>query len=367
MSSNVTSMVGCRMKTLSLNTTCSQVQLSVIASVVSMSVGILSNTLALFILVKAYRRFHLKSKASFLLFASGLVVTDFLGHLVNGSLALYVYRFRREWKVFDPKHTLCEFFGASMVFFGLSPLLLGSIMAVERCIGVTRPLFHSTILTSHHMKKLLSLTWLLALLVAVLPILAHRPYQVQHSQSWCFFAMDGTRDWLDLFFLLLFSVLGLLALFVSMVCNTVTGIALLQSKLRNDQHRKGTSHHFEMICQLLAIMLVSCVCWGPFLVSIISHSIWTHDQHAYVQMLLVVRMATWNQILDPWIYILLRKEVLRKLFLMTTDCSSHRPQIHYKWNYSTPKSSMQTNDTADSFSLEGHIVFYNAAEAMPYV
>ena len=31
---------------------------------------------------------------------------------------------------------------------------------------------------------------------------------------------------------------------------------------------------------------------------------------------MMVRMATWNQILDPWVYILLRKAVLRKLYLV---------------------------------------------------
>ncbi|KAJ8375341.1 hypothetical protein SKAU_G00059210 [Synaphobranchus kaupii] len=370
MSSNRTSLTGCRgVIDRSFNTTFTQVEPSVIASVVSMTVGILSNTLALFILVKAYRRFHLKSKASFLFFAIGLVVTDLLGHLINGSLVLYVYRFHKDWMVFDPQHTLCGFFGASMVFFGLSPLLLGSVMAVERCIGVTRPLFHSTALTSHHMKKLLGLTWLLALLVATLPILAHRPYQVQHSQSWCFFALEGACDWLDLFFPLLFSVLGLLALFISILCNTVTGVTLLRSKLRSDQHFKGTSHHFEMICQLLVIMLVSCVCWGPFLVTVIHRSTEDHDQHSEIRMLLAVRMATWNQILDPWVYILLRKAVLKKLFLVTSHCCGRPFQTLYKWNCSTLKGSMHTTVSLSRptcFSTESHSMPDTAIRATPH-
>lgn len=29
-----------------------------------------------------------------------------------------------------------------------------------------------------------------------------------------------------------------------------------------------------------------------------------------------VRLATWNQILDPWVYILLRRTVLRKIYLI---------------------------------------------------
>lgn len=268
MSANGSPETDCRSEVRATNTTCSQKELSVTASVISMTVGILSNSFALFFLVKAYRRFHLKSKASFLLFASGLVVTDLLGHLINGSLVLYVHSYRKKWENFDPHHILCTLFGACMVFFGLSPLFLGSAMAVERCMGVTKPFFHSTAVARHRMRRLLGLTWLLAALVAILPVLLWRPYRVQDSRSWCFFQMEGLRDWLDVFLPLLFSMLGLLALLTSIVFNSLTSCTLLLSRLRRKRHCRSTSHHSEMICQLLTIMLVSCVCWGPLLVRI---------------------------------------------------------------------------------------------------
>lgn len=34
-------------------------------------------------------------------------------------------------------------------------------------------------------------------------------------------------------------------------------------------------------------------------------------------MVMGVRLATWNQILDPWVYILLRRTVLRRIYLIT--------------------------------------------------
>lgn len=33
-------------------------------------------------------------------------------------------------------------------------------------------------------------------------------------------------------------------------------------------------------------------------------------------MVMGVRLATWNQILDPWVYILLRRAVIRKIYLI---------------------------------------------------
>ncbi|KAK0155949.1 Prostaglandin F2-alpha receptor [Merluccius polli] len=320
MSTNGSSESRCRAEVRATNSTCSPNDPSVAASIVSMTGGIFSNSLALFILVKSYHRIRLKSKASFVLFASGLVVTDLLGHLVNGSLVLFIYSSHKRWEAFDPDRILCSFFGASLVFFGLSPLFLGCAMAVERCVGVTRPLFHSTAVAPRHVKRLLGFTWVLAALVAGLPLILWRPYQVQHSRSWCFFREEEPRDWLDMLLPLVFSMLGLLALLLSVVCNTLTSGALLQSKLRRRHRCRGTRYHLEMIVQLLAIMLVSCVCWGPLLIYVIVLTARTEDEPAsFSLLLLLVRMATWNQILDPWVYILLRKAVLRKLYLVLHD------------------------------------------------
>lgn len=266
MSANGSSETRFRSEVGGSNSTCCHKELSVSASVFSMTVGICSNGAALFILIKSYRRLRIKSRAFFLLFASSLVVTDLLGHLVNGSLVLFVYRFQRDWEAFDPHSIVCGVFGACMVFFGLSPLFLSGAMAVERFIGVTKPIFHSTVLSSQHVKRLLGLTWLLAVLVALLPVLLQRPYEVQSSRSWCFFNMEGPQDWLDVLPPLVFSVLGLAALLLSIVCNTLTSCALVLGRLRSKRRCGGTSYHVEMICQLLAIMLVCCVCWGPLLV-----------------------------------------------------------------------------------------------------
>ncbi|KAF3691004.1 Prostaglandin F2-alpha receptor [Channa argus] len=348
MSVNESSDEGCRPVVRPSNSTCSQKELSVTASVVSMTVGIFSNSLALFILIKSYNQLRIKSRASFLLFASSLVVTDLLGHIINGSLVLFVYSSHKRWEMFDPYRIVCSIFGVCMVFFGLSPLFLGSAMAVERCIGVTRPIFHSTVLAPHHMKKLLGLTWLLAAAVAMLPVLLWRSYRVQSSRSFCFFHLKEPKDWLDVFLPLLFSLLGLLALLISIVCNTLTSCTLLQAKLRHKLHHKGTSYHVEMICQLLAIMLVSCVCWGPLLIHVTTVSARARDESASFNLLMVVRMATWNQILDPWVYILLRRAVMKKIFMLLYCCWSSKSRRLHQWQCSMLRSSTSTSGAGQS-------------------
>lgn len=63
------------------------------------------------------------------------------------------------------------------------------------------------------------------------------------------------------------------------------------------------------------------------------------DQASYTHMLLVVRMATWNQILDPWVYILLRKAVLKRLFLVALRLCSPHLKMKLQWQGITQESS----------------------------
>ncbi|XP_043856854.1 prostaglandin F2-alpha receptor [Dromiciops gliroides] len=337
------------------NTTChTENRLSVFFSVIFMTTGILSNTLAIAILMKAYQRFRQKSKASFLLFASGLVITDLFGHLINGAIAVFVYVSNKDWFSFDQSNVLCNIFGMCMVFFGLCPLFLGSVMAVERCIGVTKPIFHSTKMTSKHVKMMLAGVCLFAIFIAVLPILGLRPYQIQASRTWCFYNTETIHDWEDRFYILLFSFLGLLALATSFLCNAITGITLLRVKFKNQQHRQGRSHHFEMIIQLLAIMCVSCICWSPFLVTMASIGINGGDSlQTCERVLFALRMATWNQILDPWVYILLRRAVLKNLYKVTRRCCGVNAIVSlHAWELSSIKNSLKVAAISESPTVE---------------
>ncbi|MXQ82115.1 hypothetical protein E5288_WYG007937 [Bos mutus] len=311
-------------------------------------VGILSNSLAIAILMKAYQRFRQKYKSSFLLLASALVITDFFGHLINGTIAVFVYASDKDWIYFDKSNILCSIFGICMVFSGLCPLFLGSLMAIERCIGVTKPIFHSTKITTKHVKMMLSGVCFFAVFVALLPILGHRDYKIQASRTWCFYKTDEIKDWEDRFYLLLFAFLGLLALGISFVCNAITGISLLKVKFRSQQHRQGRSHHFEMVIQLLGIMCVSCICWSPFLVTMASIGMNIQDfKDSCERTLFTLRMATWNQILDPWVYILLRKAVLRNLYVCTRRCCGvHVISLHV-WELSSIKNSLKVAAISD--------------------
>ncbi|MCI4385161.1 hypothetical protein PGIGA_G00047170 [Pangasianodon gigas] len=317
------------------------------AAGLSMTLGVLSNIVALFILAKAYARLRRRSKATFLLFASSLVATDLAGHIIPGAVVLRFYS--NGVGTSPPTHAdaTCQFLGGSMVFFGLCPLFLGSAMAAERCLGVTQPLLHARLVSGTRTKMALVLIWLAALAVALLPAVRLGEYTYQHPWTWCFIrVLGGVKD-TDLAFMLLFSALGLGSLAMSLVCNTVSGITLVRARLRRRKcHRRtAKSHDIEMVAQLLGIMITSCICWSPLLIfglmSVTNRHNVSREEDMYYKKLMVmgVRLASCNQILDPWVYILLRRAVLRKIYQLTTGRTDMRGSTFRRWEISSLQSS----------------------------
>uniref|UniRef100_A0A8C3HCK1 Thromboxane A2 receptor n=1 Tax=Chrysemys picta bellii TaxID=8478 RepID=A0A8C3HCK1_CHRPI len=303
----------------------------------SMMLGAVSNVVALAILAQSYARFRRRSKATFLLFASSLVITDFAGHVIPGAFVLQLYATRQKWDTMDSTGAMCQFFGACMVFFGLCPLFLGCVMAVERCVGVTRPLLHSSLVTSVRTKLTLLGLWASALGIALLPIFSFGTYTIQYPGTWCFIKVQPVEDWCEVTFALLFSLLGLASLLVALVCNTLSGLSLVRARLRAERkcgQRRAKAHDIEMVVQLVGIMVVSCICWSPILVSEGAGSLHYQDL-----LLLGVRLASWNQILDPWVYILLRRAVLRKLYGVLCRQPPAKGSRFERWEVSSFQSS----------------------------
>lgn len=87
----------------------------------SMTLGAVSNVLALALLAQASGRLRRRRSATtFLLFVASLLATDLAGHVIPGALVLRLYTAGR-----SPSGGTCHFLGGCMVFFGLCPLLLG--------------------------------------------------------------------------------------------------------------------------------------------------------------------------------------------------------------------------------------------------
>lgn len=228
--------------------------------------GLMSNFIAFLVLLKSFRRTQSRSRSSFLIFLGGLVVTDFSGLLVTGSIVISFHQTQFNWRLLDPDCHFCNFMGMSMVFYGLCPLLLGTTMAVERFIGINRPFARFTAMPRSRTVSMVLIVWLVAGLIALLPVTVLGSYHIQLPGSWCFFNISFKGS--DLAFSLLFSFTGLLSIAVSFLLNTVSFVTLIKVCCKQDRAQRRRDHEIEMMVQLLLIMVIESICWCPLLVSL---------------------------------------------------------------------------------------------------
>ncbi|XP_056459970.1 thromboxane A2 receptor isoform X1 [Gadus chalcogrammus] len=280
-------------------------------SAVFSSLGLTSNLIALVVLAKAYQRTRSRSRSFFLTFLGGLVTTDFMGLLVTGTIVLTYYLTGFDWRQLDPRCHFCNFFGMSMVFYGLCPLLLGAAMAIERFVGINRPFARSASMPGSRAVCMVLVVWTFAGGLALLPLAGVGSYHLQPPGSWCFINISSRGG--DRVFSLLFSAVGLASIAVSLVLNTVSVGTLVRVCCGQDRGQRRRDYEVEMMVQLLLIMVIATLCWCPLLV-FIAQTVLSGRPLQIRRLLLFLRFATCNQILDPWVYILFRRAVLQRFY-----------------------------------------------------
>ncbi|NWS31308.1 TA2R protein, partial [Polioptila caerulea] len=282
-------------------------------------IGLCSNLFALCVLLSSSRKLSSQARSSFLIFLCGLVVTDFMGLLVTASVIIPYHFTKFSWAKVDPDCHLCNFLGFSMVFFGQCPLLLGATMAGERFLGINRPFSRSTSLSKRRAWAIVGLVWGFSCLLGLLPVFGLGQYTLQFPGSWCFLTL--LPDTGDVIFCLLFALLGILSVLLSFVLNTVSVVTLCRVYHDRESVQRRRDSEVEMMVQLVGIMIIATICWMPLLIFIVQKVLQHLPGQARVlptdtqEMLLIyIRMVTWNQILDPWVYILFRRAVLQRVY-----------------------------------------------------
>ncbi|KAF4083159.1 hypothetical protein AMELA_G00136810 [Ameiurus melas] len=273
--------------------------------------GLSSNLFAFVVLVNSFKQTHSRSRSSFLLFLCGLVVTDFMGLLVTGAIVVTFHITHFNWMKLDPYCHFCNFMGMSMVFYGLCPLLLGASMAVERFVGITRPFARSINMSKSRVCTIMASVWVAAGCISLLPLFGLGSYHLQIPGSWCFLNISSMP--LDMAFCLVFSLVGLTSLAVSFILNTVSVVTLLKVCCGQDSTQRRRDYEVEMMVQLILIMVIASICWYPLLV-FIAQTVLSASKLDIRKLLLYIRFATWNQILDPWVYILFRRSILKRIY-----------------------------------------------------
>ncbi|KAK3576170.1 hypothetical protein CHS0354_016978 [Potamilus streckersoni] len=317
--------------------------LSVSTPVLMMSFGILGNIIALIVLYTATKEVR---RTVFYTLLAGLAWTDLTGQILVSPIAVIMYANNLEWVGGEP---LCKYHAFMMVAFGMITPLLVCTMALERLLALRFTYFYARVVTRRKAQITIIICWIFVLVYCSLPLIGFGSFEHQFPGSWCFlnFHREST---MDIVYAYIYAIFNILVIVVIVVFNAAVIFTLIKMKkvrkINNSpsierresvkpKSKLKVETETQMVWFLCAITIVFCTCWMPLNINILINQI--TGQISYPTDLIGVRMAGINQILDPWLYILLRKAIIMKGFRFI------KYFITDKRKYQSPTRSNQKN------------------------
>ncbi|XP_076859676.1 prostaglandin E receptor 4 (subtype EP4) a [Brachyhypopomus gauderio] len=289
--------------------------------------GVIGNLIAIVVLCKSRKE---QKESTFYTLVCGLALTDLLGTVLASPVTIATY-VKGSWPDGDP---LCQYFGFVLLFFSLAGLSIICAMSVERYIAINHAYFYN----DHVDKKLAGFTlfaiYVSNILFCALPSMGFGEVKMQYPQTWCFIDWRTNKTTHAAFSYMYAGVSSVLIL-STVICNILVCVALIRmhrrfvrrTSLGTDQGRaseSGRNRNFgrlagaelQMVVLLIATSAVVLICSIPIVVQVFVNQMYKVPVEIRLDKnpdLLAIRFASTNPILDPWIYILLRKTVLMKL------------------------------------------------------
>ncbi|XP_048851312.1 prostaglandin E receptor 4 (subtype EP4) a isoform X1 [Brienomyrus brachyistius] len=314
--------------------------------------GVVGNVIAIVVLCKSRRE---QKETTFYTLVCGLAITDLLGTLLASPVTIATY-VKGSWPGGDP---LCQYFGIILLFFSLAGLSIICAMSIERYMAINHAYFYN-----HYVdQRLAGLTLLSIYIVSIsfcaLPSMGLGEVKKQHPQTWCFI------DWRSnvsrhAAFSYMYAGFSSFLILATVICNALVSSALIRmhrrfvrrTSLGKEQGESGdlrrrrsfrrmAGAEIQMVILLIFTSAVILICSIPLVVQVFVNQLYQPEVELRLEKnpdLQAIRFASVNPILDPWIYILLRKTVLLKVkekikWLFCKIGSRHKQQhregVHY--------------------------------------
>ncbi|XP_077137563.1 prostaglandin E2 receptor EP4 subtype [Ranitomeya variabilis] len=288
--------------------------------------GVVGNLIAIVVLCKSRKE---QKETTFYTLVCGLALTDLLGTCLVSPVTIATY-LQSRWPGGD---ALCEYTSFILLFFGLSGLSIICAMSVERYLAINHAYFYS-----HYVDKRLAGLTLCAIyasnvLFCALPSMGLGRSTLQYPHTWCFidwrsnvstqaaysYMYAGFSSFLILV-TVLFNVLvcaALIRMHRQFVRRTSLGTdTRITDFRRRRSFRRMAGVEIQMVMVLVVTSVVILICSSPLVVRIFINQLYQPPVEKDIASnldLKAIRLASINPILDPWIYILLRKTVLSKV------------------------------------------------------
>ncbi|XP_004542433.2 prostaglandin E receptor 4 (subtype EP4) c [Maylandia zebra] len=301
---------------------------SLITSATMFAVGVLGNLIAIVVLCVSKKE---QKETTFYTLVCGMAITDLLGTCFTSPVVIATYVSSR-W---PGGALLCHFFSFSMLFFGSAGMSILCAMAVERYLAINHAYFYSQHIDRTMARFALLVTYLANIVLCIMPSFGFGQHVSQIPGTWCFLDWRA-MDPLGACYSFLYGGVMIMLIAVTVLCNlavcrTLVGMNQRTGIVRTELCEQGCSRRrfprlpsvtsaaeIQMFWLMILMTIVFLVCSIPLVVRIFVNQLYGPSYISagmkpdYRSDLLAVRFASFNPILDPWVYILCRKNLLLK-------------------------------------------------------
>ncbi|XP_068174574.1 prostaglandin E2 receptor EP4 subtype-like [Antennarius striatus] len=278
--------------------------------------GAIGNLIAIIVLSVSKQE---RKSSAFYTLVCGLAVTDLLGTCLASPLTIANYL---DQNILEQQH-VCEFLSFLLLFFSLAGLSIICAMAAERYLAICCPYTYQRCAVDRRFaQRLLLFLYTSHILFCSLPMMGMAGSELQPSGTWCFIDWR-TNEPIAAAYSILYGGVSLLLILGTIMLNlAVCGALLLmrqrtvtrsvtRASVRERWRALSSAAETQMMAVLVMTSVVVLACSAPLVVRVFANSFMLkNDPDAD---LAAIRIASVNPILDPWIYILLRKSLFHRL------------------------------------------------------
>ncbi|CAL4163168.1 unnamed protein product, partial [Meganyctiphanes norvegica] len=282
--------------------------------------GITGHIIALIFLYGSWRKNNSQKRIFHVLLCT-LMWTDLIGKIITTPTALISYATGKCVPSLE-----CQYHGTCMIMISTVTHFLVAAMSIERFLSICHGYYYNSNVTPYRVRLVLASIWIYSIIFAILPHIGFGHISLQYPGTWCYVDMHvcPLLPWYQRLYTNFFAAVNTSNLIVIVSCNVLVVGTLMRMRLYPHYKPSGQKNSGQMelesqmsICLALftVIMLIS---HAPLNIVIFTNQIWPHCQsESHWPDLLGVRLASINQIADPWVYIILklREKKLRCLQL----------------------------------------------------
>lgn len=300
---------------------------SLVTSATMFAFGVLGNLIAIIVLCISKKE---QKETTFYTLVCGMAITDMLGTCFTSPVVIATYIVSR-W----PGGTvLCHFFSFSMLFFGSAGMSILCAMAVERYLAINHAYLYSQYIDRTMARLALMGIYLANIVLCIMPSFGFGQHVRHFPGTWCFLEWRAI-DPISASFSFLYGGVMLVLIAVTVFCNFAVcrSLVVMNKKtiVRAEVSVQGSSRRrfprlpsvasaaeIQMFWLLIFMTIVFLICSIPLVVRIFVNQLYgpayisAGGKPDYRSDLVAIRFASFNPILDPWVYILCRKNLLVK-------------------------------------------------------